>query len=204
MALKKRLNASEQYGLTFDQVKEAERYLRAHKTAGILNDQEGMPLMELYLLGYTFEDIHQRYPNVAMGKILLTAALKGWVKHREHLASSVFDRIKARIIKSTVDQVELLTDMITVYAKEASEETAKYLKDPKGNPLPNQRIHSLKEFQVVAQSLADIAESVKVMAVPVEAQPGKPKLVTAAPSLNQLTEEQSMLAALADGSTNDK
>lgn len=169
--LKKRLRAEEKYGLTHEQVTLAEKYLRAHKTAGAMNQTEASPLYEMYLLGYSFEDIAQRYPQFPIGRIVLTAALSGWVKDRERLASSVYDRIKARVVRSTVEQVEFLTDMISVSTKESAEEISKYLANPKGTPPPELRIKSLKDYQQVVEMLARVAESVKTIATPQEEQP---------------------------------
>lgn len=163
---KKNLTPREKYGLSNDQVIEAEKYLKKHKTAGILSKHDAMPMYELYILGYTFEDISKRYPSIPYGKILLTAALSGWSKDREVVAASLYDRIKTRIVRSTVEQVEFLTDMISVSNVETSEEVRKYLNDPVGNPPPSFRIKTIKDYQQVIDMLAQVAESVRGMANP--------------------------------------
>lgn len=161
--LKKRLNAEERYGLTGEQIQEAERYLRQNKTAGAISKQEAMPVYELFLLGYSFDDLTAKFPQYSRPKITLTAALSGWVKDREKLASSVYDRIRARIIKSTVEQVEFLTDMVSVSTTENMEDMRKYLKDPSNNPPPNMRIKNLKEYQQVLEMLTKVTDSVRSM-----------------------------------------
>lgn len=175
--LKKRLRAEEKYGLTHEQIAQAEKYLRAHKTAGAMNQTEASPLYEMYLLGYSFDDIAQRYPQFPIGRIILTAALSGWARDRERLASSVYERIRARVVRSTVEQVEFLTDMISVSTKESAEEVQKYLQNPKGAPPPELRIKSLKDYQQVVEMLARVAESIKTVATSQEEQPqlAKPK-----------------------------
>ena len=174
--LKKRLNAEERYGLNFDQVREAEKYLRQHKTAGAMGKQEAMPIYELFLLGYSLEDLSRKFPQYSLGKITLTAALSGWVKDREKLANSIYDRIRARIVKSTVEQVEFLTDMVSVSTTENMEEMRKYLQDPSKAPPPQMRIKSLKEYQQVIEMLAKVADSVRALSVPAEAD--QPKLLS--------------------------
>lgn len=174
--LKKRLNAEERYGLSFDQVREAEKYLRQHKTAGAMGKQEAMPVYELFLLGYSLEDLSRKFPQYSLGKITLTAALNGWVKDREKLANSIYDRIRARIVKSTVEQVEFLTDMVSVSTTENMEEMRKYLQDPSKAPPPQMRIKSLKEYQQVIEMLAKVADSVRVLAAPAETD--QPKLLS--------------------------
>lgn len=174
--LKKRLNAEERYGLNFDQVREAEKYLRQHKTAGAMGKQEAMPIYELFLLGYSLEDLSRKFPQYSLGKITLTAALNGWVKDREKLANSIYDRIRARIVKSTVEQVEFLTDMVSVSTTENMEEMRKYLQDPSKAPPPQMRIKSLKEYQQVIEMLAKVADSVRALSMPAEVD--QPKLLS--------------------------
>lgn len=159
--LKKRLSAEEKYGLTGDQIVEAEKYLRQYKTAGAINKQEAIPIYEMYLLGYSFDELAAKFPKYSRSKITLTAALHGWAKDRDKLASSIYDRIKTRIVRSTVEQVEFLTDMISVSSVENSEEMRKYLEDPKKNPLPAMRIKSFKEYQQVIEMLSKVTESVR-------------------------------------------
>jgi mannose/fructose-specific phosphotransferase system component IIA len=174
--LKKRLNTEERYGLNFDQVREAEKYLRQHKTAGAMGKQEAMPIYELFLLGYSLEDLSRKFPQYSLGKITLTAALNGWVKDREKLANSIYDRIRARIVKSTVEQVEFLTDMVSVSTTENMEEMRKYLQDPSKAPPPQMRIKNLKEYQQVIEMLAKVADSVRALSMPSEAD--QPKLLS--------------------------
>ena len=159
--LKKRLSAEEKYGLTGDQIVEAEKYLRQYKTAGAINKQEATPIYEMFLLGYSFDELAVKFPKYSRSKITLTAALHGWAKDREKLANSIYDRIKTRIVRSTVEQVEFLTDMIAVSSAENSEEMRKYLEDPKKNPLPAMRIKSFKEYQQVIEMLSKVTESVR-------------------------------------------
>lgn len=163
---KKTLTPKEKYGLSNDQVAEAERYLKKYKTTGILNKHDAMPMYELYILGYTLEDISRRFPSIPYGKLLLTAALSQWPKDREVVATSLYDRIRTRIIRSTVEQVEFLTDMISVSNVETSEEVRKYLSDPVNNPPPSFRIKTIKDYQQVIDMLAQVAESVKGMGNP--------------------------------------
>ncbi len=66
-----------------------------------------------------------------------------------------------RLIKSTVEQVEFLTDLISVSATESSEEVRKYLSDPVNNKKPEMRIESLKDYKQVVDMLASIASSMK-------------------------------------------
>lgn len=190
--LKKRLNAEERYGLTFDQIREAEKYLKQYKTAGALNPQEALPLYELYLLGYSMEDLNRKFPQYPLGKIALTAALNEWHKDREKLASSVYDRIRARIVRSTVEQVEFLTDMISVSTTENVEEMRRYLQDPSKSPPPDMRIKSLKEYSQVIEMLSKVADSVRALATPAgQAEAAKPGALKASKTKALLKPQQS-------------
>lgn len=193
--LKKRLNADEKYGLSADHIVLAEKYLRLHKTAGALSKQEAIPLYELFLLGYSIDDLNRKYPQYPVGKIALTAALNSWVKDREKLANSVYDRIKARIVRSTVEQVEFLTDMISVSATENTEEMRKYLADPTKTPPPQMRIKNIKEYQQVIEMLVKVTDSVRTLSGTQEQQ-SSPKLVSRSAKPRLLPVEKSEEAVL--------
>ncbi len=191
--LKKRLNTEEKYGLTGEQIQEAERYLRQHKTAGSINKQDAMPVYELFLLGYSFDDLNAKFPQYSRPKITLTAALNGWIKDREKLANSVYDRIRARIIKSTIEQVEFLTDMVSVSTVENTEDMKKYLKDPSNNAPPSMRIKNLKEYQQVLDMLSKVTESVRSVSAP--QQEARPQLSSKGSKRNINNNEETMLLA---------
>lgn len=158
---RKKLNNNQSYGLTADHVKEAEKFLNSKNAPGPLNPQEAVPLYEMFIIGYSFEEIQKHYSQFPLGRIIVTAASNNWIKDRETLANSIYDRVRARLIKSTVEQVEFLTDLISVSATESSEEVRKYLVDPANNKKPEMRIESLKDYKQVVDMLASIASSMK-------------------------------------------
>jgi hypothetical protein len=197
---KKNLKESETYGLTADQIKEAEKYLKKNKLSSILNKQEAAPLYEMFILGYSFEDIHSNFKNIPVARIILTAAVYGWVKDRETLANSIYDRVKTRMIKSTVEQVEFLTDLIAISTKENTEAIKKYLQDPVNNKPPEMRIESLKDYKQVVEMLASIANSMKSSAAKANAEV---KVITNKKQQTKQIKEQdegsALLAELAEG-----
>jgi len=202
--LKKRLNASERYGLTHDQIAAAERYLKNNKTSGILNPQEALPLYEMYLLGYSFEEIQKSYSQYVLGKIILTAALNSWVKDREKVAGSIMDRIKARIVRSTVEQVEYLTGMLAVASVESKEEVQAYLNDPKNNAAPSMRIKSFKEYKDVVETLSKVTDFIKSTATPGKEDQDPPKNIGGRPKKElPKAEERSTEALLLEALTKD-
>ena len=89
MALKRSLTDRERFGLTEDEVKRAEKYLRKHKTAGVVSESESYKLYEMYLVGCTFHEIHTQYPQYETAQIILTAALSGWPHDREKMMGSL-------------------------------------------------------------------------------------------------------------------
>lgn len=201
--IKKRLNPEERYGLESHHIYEAEKYLRQFKTAGAMGKQEAMPIYELFLLGYSFEELSKRFPQHSVGKIALTAALNGWNRDKERVANSIYDRIKSKVIRSTVEQVEFLTDMVSVSSVENSEEMRKYLQDPTKAPPPKMRIKNLKEYQQVIEMLANVTESIKAMSNNGNSDDGKKKLLAQAKKPKPLpahTEEATILAQLVEDS----
>ena len=157
--LKKRLNADERLGLTDEEIKLAEKWLRKHKTAGALHDGEALKLFELFMIGTSFMDMHLQYPQHPMGQILLTAALRQWCRDREKLMSSLQDRVKAKIVKAVVESVDFLTSTLSVAGTEHLNQMRQYVADPVNNPAPKLRIGTLKEYKDVLETLQKLVSS---------------------------------------------
>lgn len=156
MALKKTLTEEERYGLSEEEIKLATRWLRKHKTAGALKDLEAARLYEMFLLGDSLSKIAQQFPQYPLGQIALTAALRGWVKDRDKMLHTLQDRVKAKVVKSVLEQVDFLTAMMSVANAEHLEMMMKYIQDPVNNPRPTMRISNIKEYKDVAETLYKI------------------------------------------------
>lgn len=156
MALKKRLTEEEKYGLSAEEIKLAEKYLRKHKTAGALKELEAAKLFELYLLGESLPKIAQQFPQYQMGQIALTAALRGWAYDRDKMMHTLQDRVRAKVVKSVLEQVDFLTAMMSVANAEHLEAMIKYCQDPINNPKPTMRVTNIKEYKDVAETLYKI------------------------------------------------
>ena len=63
MALKRQFSNEEKVGLTQQEIEIGEKYLRKHKTAGALNEVESLKVYELYMVGCSFNEIHQQFPQ---------------------------------------------------------------------------------------------------------------------------------------------
>ena len=156
MALKKRLTDEERYGLSEEEIKLAEKYLRKHKTAGALRELEAAKLFELYLLGESLSKITQQFNQYQLGQVVLTAALRGWAHDRDKMMHTLQDRVRAKVVKSVLEQVDFLTAMMSVTNAEHLEVMIKYCQDPINNPKPTMRVTNIKEYKDVAETLYKI------------------------------------------------
>lgn len=156
MALKRYFTDEEKFGLTVEEIKRGEKYLRKHKTAGAISDSESMKLYEVYLVGCSFYEIHQQFPQYPVDQIILTAALKGWAHDREKMLGSLRDRVQSKVVKSVIEQTDFLTTMLSVANAEHMEEMRKFVLDPDNNPKPNVRIQSIKEYKDVVETLSKL------------------------------------------------
>lgn len=156
MALKKNLTDEEKYGLSEEEIKLATKYLRKNKTAGALQDLEAAKLYEMYLLGDSIPKIAQQFSNYPVGQIALTAALRGWPKDRDRMLHTLQDRVRAKVVKSVLEQVDFLTTMMSVTNAEHLESMIRYVQDPINNPKPNMRVTNIKEYKDVAETLYKI------------------------------------------------
>lgn len=156
MALKKNLTEDERYGLTEEEVKLAIKWLRKHKTAGALKELDSAKLFELYLLGDSISKIAQQFPQYTIGQISLTAALRGWAKDREKMMHTLQDRVRAKVVKSVLEQVDFLTTMLSVSSAEHLETMINYVNDPLTSTKPDMRISNIKEYKDVVETLYKI------------------------------------------------
>lgn len=158
MALKRSFNDEEKVGLTQQEIELGEKYLRKHKTAGAIKDTEALKLFEMYLIGQSFNEIQQQFPEYELGKIILTAALNKWGMDRNRMQSTLRERVKAKVVKSVIEQVDFLTSMLSVATAEHIEQMRKFILDPDSNPAPNLRIKSIKEYKEVTDTLSKIVQ----------------------------------------------
>jgi hypothetical protein len=156
MALKRKFTEHEAYGLTQEERKIGEKYLRRHKTAGKINEIESLKLFELFLIGSSFRELSQQFPQYEIGKIILTCALRGWMHDRETMMSSLKDRVRAKVIKSVLEQVDFLTTMLGVTNTEHLDAMRRYMMDPENNPIPDLRVKSIKEYHDIVITLQKI------------------------------------------------
>jgi hypothetical protein len=153
MALKRNLNADERFGLTEEEIKLAEKYLRKFKTAGAIPDIEAIKLYELYMVGCSFQEINIQHPQYALPKIILTCALRGWARDRERMLGSLRDRVQAKVVKSVIEQVDFLTTMLSVVNAEHMEAMRKFIVDPTNNPPPAIRVQNIKDYKETVETL---------------------------------------------------
>lgn len=158
MALKRSFTSVEKVGLTQQEIEIGEKYLRRHKTAGALSQVESLKVYELFMVGCSFNEIHQQFPQYEMGKIILTAALQKWGLDRDKMQSTLRDRVKAKVIKSVIEQTDFLTTMLSVASAEHMKDMRDYILDPQSAKEPSLRIKSIKEYKEVTDTLAKIVQ----------------------------------------------
>jgi hypothetical protein len=156
MALKTKLTEEERHGLSEEEAKLATKWLRKNKTAGALKELEAAKLYELYLLGDSIAKIAQQFPQYPMGQICLTASLRGWAKDRDKMLHTLQDRVRAKVVKSVLEQVDFLTTMMSVANTEHLEAMIRYCQDPMNNPKPAMRITSIKDYKDISENLYKI------------------------------------------------
>jgi len=160
VALKRHLSQDERLGLTEEEIKIGEKFLRKNKTAGAVADSESMKLYELFMLGYSFNDIQQQYPQYPVAQIILTASLRGWCRDREKMNGSLRDRIQAKVVRSIIEQVDFLTTMLSVTNVQHMDAMRKYILDPANNPIPAIIVQNIKEYKEVAETLHKLVAGV--------------------------------------------
>lgn len=158
MALKRSFTEDEKVGLSNQEIEIGEKYLRKHKTAGAIDNVKALRLYEMYLIGSSFHEIHQQFPQYELGQIILTAALNKWGDDRERMQGSLRERVRAKVVKSVIDQVDFLTSMLSVASAEHMKQMRQYAIDPENEAVPQLRIKTIKEYKEVTETLAKIVQ----------------------------------------------
>jgi len=185
--LKTKFTEDEKFGLSDEHIKIGTKYLRKNKTAGALKDLEAAKLFELYLLGESIEKIANQFPEYELGQIILTAALRKWGKDREKMTYTLQERVRAKVVKSVIDQVDFLTTMLSVNNAEHMEAMVKYIRDPINNPKPDLRIGNIKEYKDVVETLHKIVSGATPSGSPKDGKPKQsPLFESLAPPQKQL------------------
>ena len=153
MSLKRNFTELERYGLTTEEIKLGERFLRKNKTAGRIIEPESLKLFEMFLIGHTFQEINQQFPQYSVGQIVLTAALAGWMHDRDKMQYTLRDRVQAKVVKSVVEQVDFLTTLLSVNNAQHMDAMRKFISDPLNATPPALRIESIKEYREVIDAL---------------------------------------------------
>lgn len=152
MGLKRQFTAHEQKGLTQEEIKVGLKYLRKHKTRGRIPDTEAVKVQEYFMVGATFHELAEQFPEYELGQIILTAAMKGWVHDRDRLLWTIQDRVKARIVKTFVGQIDFISTLLEVNNVEQLRALREYILDPSKQP-PANRITNLKEYREICELL---------------------------------------------------
>lgn len=158
MALKKRLTEEETIGLSQEEIKIATKLLRKQKTAAAIPKIEALKVYEMYMVGCSFDDISTQFPQYTLPQIILTAALNKWGLDREGMQSSLRDRVKAKVVKSILEQVDFLTTMLTVHNVKHLTKMRAFATDPLNNPAPEIGINSIKEYKEITETLYKIIQ----------------------------------------------
>jgi hypothetical protein len=108
------------------------------------------------MIGCSFVEIHNQYPQYPIDQVILTAALNKWPHDRERMLSSLKDRVQSRVVKSVLEQVDFLTTLLSVVNTEHLEEMKAYIQDPDNNKRPDIRVQSIKDYKEVAETLAKL------------------------------------------------
>jgi len=157
MVLKTRFTDEEKIGLSTQEWELAEKYMRKHRTKAAISTVEALKLYELFLIGSSFHEIHNQFPQYEYAQIMLTAALRKWGIDRETMQSTLRDRVRAKVVKSVIDQVDFLTSMLSVANTQNLEQMRKYALDATA-PLPQLRIKSIKDYKDITETLGKIVQ----------------------------------------------
>lgn len=158
----KKLSSDQLVGIQDAHVQLANKYLSINGDNPI-SELEAAPLLEAFLVGYSIDEVADRFPHMDKSQIVYTSIVNGWHKKRQEVAASIYDRVKAKLIRSVVEQVDYMTDLLSVVSTESKTQIAAYLSNPDTNPPPQNRIRSMKEYKEAIESLMKLTEKISAL-----------------------------------------
>lgn len=154
---KKSFNPEESVGLTKSEIQEGIKYLKKHGIKGIIPLHQAYPLFELYLIGYSLDEIYKQYPQYPYGQIICTCAIQKWGIQKQEATKTLLDTIKTKVTKAIVKQVEFITGLLNCYSKEREEEIRAYLTGLTDSP-PDNGLKNIKEYHEAIKALQTILQ----------------------------------------------
>lgn len=109
--------------------------------------------LSLYLEGRSLEQICREFKQWPRGAILQACYEQGWQAHKERYIEDLMMQLRDRLVKSKLDVVNHLMDVLAVSHKEFAREMSIYLQNPKSENLPKNRIKSHREYKDVLSTL---------------------------------------------------
>ena len=94
-----------------------------------------------------------QYRNHEVGQIALTAAIKGWQADREKMTTNLAELVQAKVVRAVMEQVDMLTTMLSVTNAEHLQTMRNFIADPANNPVPQFKINDIKDYKTVAETL---------------------------------------------------
>lgn len=154
---KKTFTQEESLGLTQSEIREGIKYLKKHGTKGVIPLHQAYPLFELYLIGYSLDEIYKQYPQYSYEQIICTCAIQKWGLQKQEATKTLLDTIKTKVTKAIVKQVEFITGLLNCYSKEREEEIRAYLTGLSDEP-PSKGLKSIKEYHEAIRALQTILQ----------------------------------------------
>jgi len=114
-------------------------------------------VFEQYLSGSTFMEICKMYPDYSRESILYSAWRYNWPEERDTYIIELQARLRQKVLYSKMQQLELVSNMITVAHAEANNAMLAYIKYPNDRNLPKTlRIKTIRDLSMAIEMMASI------------------------------------------------
>lgn len=139
------------------------RYLKKNKyTESLIPVEDHTKMFQMFVLGSSFVELAQEFPQYTLEQVLLTAAKWGWIKKRDSSIATLQEQIKVKILKSMIGSIDFVTMLLNCTNAKHVEEMRKHLSDPKKHKMPEMKIETLKEYKEMLETLQKLATSMTV------------------------------------------
>ena len=122
--------------------------------------EESLPLYEMYLIGHSYREISEAFPQYKLSHIIATGALRGWYFDKQKTMGTLKDVVQTKVVKSIIEQVSLLTGLLSVSSVENANAIRAYVESGGETEKPAMAIASMKEYQTVSENLFKIIKTI--------------------------------------------
>lgn len=110
-------------------------------------------LYQLWLMGKDTEEIRRLNPTLSLGSIVAARVDGQWDERKEEYLAALLDKAAARVQQTTLEQVDLMCDVLALARKEQGDKIKRYIQTGADADKPDVRIDGIRTLKTAIEIL---------------------------------------------------